>query len=606
MTNKTKLSLVASFLITTNTFGQTTEDLGTITVSSATKSEQSIQDVTSTVEVITKQELEAKHITTVSGALNLISGINYTRNGGLGTSTSIMLRGFDSKRTLVMIDGIRYNDATSASGAPFEHLMITDIEKIEVIKGAQSGIWGADASAGVINIITKKAKVGTHGSVLAEYGSYNTKKIGGDISHATKDFNIKASYQKIDTDGFSAKATKGTDLSSYEDDGYENDTANLKFGYNFNDTNKIDISQTIINAEGEYDANSANDSLATTKTDDTFSNVRFENISKFSTNEVYVNKSTFDREYNSYSTYSNAMTQSEFDGTVNEYGVNSNIPYGEGKDFVIVGVDYKNFEHENSIDKKFNNKGAFVTNSNYIDNIVLTESLRTDKYSAFEDKTTGKVGIKYNFEKDIYLSSNIGTAYNIPTLYQLYSYYGNTALTPENTTSTELTFAYKSTKVTYFYNSVEDMIDYNFSTSAYDNIDGKSKLKGLELDYKNDILKDTLFSLNYTLLSAKNEDGETLRRRADKTLKFGIDYFGIAKFHFNLNGEYIGDRYDSDDKQGEQTGRYTVMNLVANYSISSTVQTYVKIDNITDKEYQVVDGYATSERAGYAGVKVSF
>ena len=599
MTTKTKLSLVASLLIATQTFGQSTQDLGTITVSSATKSEQSIKDVTSTVEVITSYELEAKHITTVTQALNQISGINYTSNGGLGKSTSLFLRGFDSKRTLVLIDGIRYNDATSASGAPFEHLMITDIEQIEIIKGAQSGIWGADASAGVINIITKKADKGTHGSILAEYGSFSTKKYGANIAHATKDFNVKASYQKVDSDGFSAYQANGTDLDSYEDDGYENDTANLKFGYNINAENKIEVSHTIINAEGEYDSFNA-DADSTTKTEDAFSNIRYENITDFSKNEVYVNRSTFDREYVSSST-------SEFDGSVDEYGVNSNIPYGDGSDFVIVGFDYKKFEHLNSINKNFNNKAAFVTNSNIIDDkLVVTESLRADKYSAFDDKTTGKVGAKYNFEKDIYVSSNIGTAYNIPTLYQLYSVYGNASLKAENTKSIDASLGYKSTKVTYFYNTIEDMIDYSFSTSKYANIDGKSKIKGLEIDYKNNITRDILLSLNYTKLSAKNEDKETLRRRADQTLKFGIDYFGLPKFHFNLSGEYVGDRYDSDNKQGAQTGRYTVMNLVANYQVSKDIVTYVKVDNLTDKEYQVVNNYATSPRAAYAGVKVKF
>ena len=175
MQKKISTSLVASFLLaTTNLYS--VENLETITVTSATKSEQSIQNVTSNVEVITKEEIEERHFTTVSEALNTLSGINVTSNGGLGKGTSVFMRGFDSQRILVLIDGINYNDFTGISGAAFEHLMITDIERIEVIKGAQSGIWGADANAGVINIITSSAKEGTNSNILTEYGSYNTKK----------------------------------------------------------------------------------------------------------------------------------------------------------------------------------------------------------------------------------------------------------------------------------------------------------------------------------------------------------------------------------------------------------------------------------------------
>ena len=162
MQKNLSISLVASLLLATNLFSA--QNLETITVTSATKSAQSIKDVTSNVEVITKEEIEERHFTSVPEALNSLSGINVISNGGLGTSASVKLRGFDTKRVLVLIDGIRVNDVTGTSGAPFEHLMINDIERIEVVKGAQSGIWGADASAGVINIITSSAKEGFRGS----------------------------------------------------------------------------------------------------------------------------------------------------------------------------------------------------------------------------------------------------------------------------------------------------------------------------------------------------------------------------------------------------------------------------------------------------------
>ncbi|MGM0624112.1 MAG: TonB-dependent receptor, partial [Campylobacterota bacterium] len=155
-----------------------------ITITTASKSKQSIKDVTSDVAVISAMELEEKNIKTLSEALNLVSGISVTSNGGLGSTTSVNLRGNDNKRVLVLIDGMRYQDPSNSSGSIIAHLTLQDIEQIEVIKGAQSGIWGAEASAGVINIITKKAQKGTNANAHLEYGSFDTKRYGINITHA--------------------------------------------------------------------------------------------------------------------------------------------------------------------------------------------------------------------------------------------------------------------------------------------------------------------------------------------------------------------------------------------------------------------------------------
>lgn len=234
---KISTSLVASFFLATNLFS--TDTLETITVTSATKTEQSIKDVTSNIDVITTEEIEEKHYTTVVDALNTIPGISFTSNGGIGQPTSVYLRGMDSNKTLVLIDGIRYNDPTGLSGANFAHLMITDIERIEVIKGAQSSIWGADASAGVINIITKKAKEGTFTNISTEYGSYNFKKVNAGVSHKNKKFDVKLNVLRVDTDGFTSISPKGSDIDDFEDDEYKNTSIDLKAGYNFNENKGI-------------------------------------------------------------------------------------------------------------------------------------------------------------------------------------------------------------------------------------------------------------------------------------------------------------------------------------------------------------------------------
>ena len=610
MQKKISTSLVASLLLaTTNLFSA--QSLETITVTSATNSTQSIKDVTSNIDIITKEDIEEKHYSSVVDALNTIPGISFTSNGSFGASSSVYLRGNDSKRILVLIDGIRYNDITGLSGAPFEHLMIDDIEQIEVVKGAQSGIWGADASAGVINIITKSAKTGTHGNASVEYGSFDTKKYGMNLSHKTDKYYLKGSVYKTDTDGYSSFLVKksspnygkrGNELG-LEEDGYKNLTSSLKAGYNFDDSNKIDISHTIVDADNNFDGTSG-DSLNTANTKDQFSMVSYENKNNFATTDVSVKRSDFDREYY----YPATNSTSYFDGIVNEYGLKTNIPYQNDNAFVLLGTDYKTFEHKNELNEKYDNKAVFITNSNKFNDskTIITESLRKDAYDKFDNKTTGKVGVKQYIWNELNVSSNYGTAYNVPTLYNLYSIYGSKDINPESSKSYDLGVEYQGISATYFHTKIEDMIDFDTNTYKYGNIDGISTLKGYELAYKKDVLEDTFLNLNYTALSAEDNNGQELARRVKDQIGFGVDYYGIKDFHFNVNGQYVGDRYSGVNKTGAETGNYTVWNSVVNYDINKTYKAYLKVDNLFDKYYQTVDGYATAERSAYLGLKASF
>ncbi|MGB6329463.1 MAG: TonB-dependent receptor [Halarcobacter sp.] len=604
---KLTTSIVASLLIATNLYSV---ELSTITVTSATKSKQSIQDVTSNIEVITKEEIEERHFNSVSEAINTISGINVISNGGLGKATSVFMRGFDTQRILVLIDGIRYNDITGISGARFEHLMISDIEQIEIIKGAQSGIWGADANAGVINIITSNANKGTHGNINVEYGSYRTKKLNGKISHKNDNFDISLGLTRIDSDGFTAVAPRGKNIDNFEDDAYENTTINTKLGYNINDNNRIVFSHNRINSKSEYDKGAfgatteekANGKGYILETKNHYSSLNYNNKNKFSDVNVYTNYSKIDRDDEKGFT-------KEFDGTLREYGANIKIPYNNDS-FVLTGADYKVSRHKNNINKTLKNKGLFVTNSTKYNKFIFTQSLRYDNYDLFDNKTTGKVGIKYNYNKDVYITSNIGTAYNVPTFYKLYdNYAGFDNLQPETTKSFDLTLGYKDLTLTYFHNKINNMIEYNSNTFKYFNMNDDVTLKGIELAYKKEILEDLLLNLSYTYTNAKDDNKKQLQRRAKNSIKFGFDYYGIKDFHFNLNGEYVGDRVQYDFGTYDisaQTGNYTVWNSVINYNINEDLGIYLKLDNIFDKNYQTVDGYATAQRSAYVGLNYKF
>jgi vitamin B12 transporter len=617
MTIKSLSLITATLLLTTNIVAL--EDIGEITVVSATKSSQNIKEVTSNVDVITAQEIEERGYTTVTQALNSLAGVSFNSNGGLGQNTSLYLRGMSTNRTLVLIDGIRYNNVTSPSGAAYAHLMVGDIAQIEVVKGAQSGIWGADASAGVINIVTKKAQPGVHGSFYAEAGSFKTNKVGGDLSYSNETFYFKVAHNYVKTDGFSAFSPNGDDLDKYEDDGYRNNTTNIQAGLQINENNKIDITHTIIDAKVESDpydrtifAINPNGEY-NSEVKDTFSSVNFNHIDSFNELNIYAKNSKFDREY------LNDLYSPNFDGNVREYGINSKIPY-RNEDFALVGIDYKKFEHENDIDETYNNKGIFITNSNTFKGFmggktILTESIRYDRYSAFENKTTGKIGLKHIHEKieGLITSINYGTAYNVPTLYQLYSPYGNQGLNPEETKSFDVTVEYKDFTLTYFDTKIDDMIDFDMTTFTYGNIAGTSKINGLEAAYKITFFDTLLVNMNYThLFKAQDKDGEDLRRRAKDNFKIALDYYGIENLHLGVDAEYVGSRTDTGNSvwpapaPDVETGKYAVVNMTANYDITKQIEVYAKIENITDEYYQTVYNYSSSPRAFYAGVRAKF
>ena len=597
MQKKISSSLVASFLLaTTNLYSA--QNLETITVTSATKSTQSIKDVTSNIEVITKEEIEERHFSGVSDALNTLAGVNITSSGGVGQLDSLYIRGVEAKRILILIDGIRYNEPAGLSGAPLSQLSIDDVEQIEVVKGAQSGIWGADASGGVINIITSTAKKGFHGNGSVEIGSFNTKKYSLTLSNRTDLGYVKLNANRTDIRGFSSyEGTSGKrgDELGYERDGYNNNTYGVQAGINLFENDELNFSYKKINAKYEYDSS----------TSDNLTNVS--DLNHFFKSTSYIHNGE------SYNIKAN-MQQSKFDRTqgtftaqslVNEFGIQSTINYMDNSSLVL-GVNKQNFEHITD-ELKYQTEGLFISNTNtFFDKLILTQSLRYDNNTKFDEKVTGKIGTKFNFTEDLSIGGNYGTAYNAPTLSNL-SY--TSSLTPESTKSFDVNVEYKNFKVTYFETKTSDMIEYvanSWPNTQYENLKGDTTFKGYEFAYKKDIIEDMILNLNYTHLSAKDDDKQDLARRAKRQLGFALDYYGISKFHFNVNGQYIGDRYDKDNKDGAKTGNYTVWNSVINYDINKTFKAYLKVDNLFDKYYQTVSKYGTAERSAYVGLKATF
>ncbi len=573
------------------------------------------------MNVITAQEIEERHYTTVTEALNSLPGVSFTSNGGVGKTTSFNLRGMNSKHTLVLVDGVRYQDPSNTSGASIQHLIISDIERIEVIKGAQSGIWGADAAAGVINIITKEAKEGISFFGSQEFGSFNTSKTDLGLSYKNKDFYIKATHTDLKSNGFTTIAPKGEDINTFEDDGYSNKTSSLQAGVNVFENGKLEIGHTNIEGLSEYDSFAQpNDTSMKSDIQTKLSHVKYSHKIKNHTINVKHEISNFEREE-----IGTNFGVKNFNGKTTNSEISDQINYLE-EDFLLVGlneqkmdVDYLKVDSSSNNDN-YKSTGIFLTNSNrFFSNTIVTQSLRHDSYNNFDNKTTGKLGIKHITNFGLIIDGNYGTAYTTPSIIQVLNPFGaaNANLQAEETESFDISVEHHGLKLTYFDQKVDNLIDwydpdgFGGVLGQYANLSGTSNIKGYEIAYNATVFDSLALSLGYTNLDAKDKEGNDLLRRPKQSLKFGIDYYGIDKVHLGLNGEYVGKREDikfnPDFSQSSvDTGKYTLANFTANYEVDKHLSFYAKVDNITDEEYQTVYGYATSPRAVYAGMKLTY
>jgi len=595
---KHTLSLVACATLVAS-LGADTLTLEPIVVS-AIKTEQTLKNTTANVQIITAQELEEKHITSVIDALRTLGSVPVAQSGGLGQQSSFFQRGFTSANTVVMIDGIRYNDPTTTQGqAQLEHLMINNIDRIEIINGAQSGIWGANAVAGVINVITKRPTEKLEMTANVEYGSYATSKIGAAASQKINHLSYYVGVNQIKSDAFSAATPTGKNPDDYESDGYKNQTLNTKLFYDLTTNDTLGAQFNFIDAKTQYDpyATPNGDGRATSQIN------RLGNVSY---HHQLNHEDSIDASYaiTAFSKTDPVGTTKIFNGNNKEF--NAQIKHHYTTDgFIVTGVN--SLESTDIIRaKKLHSKGVFLTNTNRLDHLLLTESIRYDTYDLFNNKATGKAGAKYFFSTDTLLSANYGTAYRVPSLYELYATtYGNPNLLPETTKSFDATLQYKHLSATYYHNVIDNLIGYNPTTYVNEQALGKSHIKGYEIRYNNAIADNLEMGLSYNKLFAKNQEGKRLQRRPIENALASLTYCPTDKLSVGTTANYIGTRYDDLD-QTLQTGRYVLWGAVVNYDMSKTLTLYVKGENLSNRLYQEVDGYGTAGRSVYAGLNARF
>lgn len=595
----------------------------------------------STATVITSEEIDAKKQVFVQEVLKGVPGLYLTSNGGPGTSTSTYIRGADAKNTLVLIDGIMVNDPSSATrSANIGTLNVDNIERIEVVRGALSVLYGTNATAGVINIITKKGtdEPSIYGSV--EGGSYNTWKGTAGGSGAFQIFNFSASVSTMKTDGTSIADADNDDIlhdgNTSEEDGHENLTFSGKFGFDL--TPDFDINAVVRYSASETDLDDyySGGGFAQDQVDFwTTPNPNGLKRQKVEADEVYyradIHNFFLSRKVESTLYYqgsrhddegfdSSGDSSYEFKGDTQDFGWNGTYNCGNTNYFSLGLNRYDESFDNNTIDENQHVNSFYVQDQYFWGDILdIVAGLRYDDHESFGSATTYRVAPAVIIPSTATtLKFSWGTGYRAPSLFELYSTYGNPGLEEEKSDGWDagieqpLMDGRLTLGLTYFDMTYEDRIDYDFVTSTYNQLPGDTKTKGAEAFVQMTPVSDLDLMLSYTYTDTEDPDGEPLVRRPENKVTFNARYRFWDKGVCNLDVIWVDERaaldsaMDVDGNPVETLDAYIVVNLSAAYDILSWLQVYGRVDNLFDEFYEEAWSYATPGLSGFLGLRVTY
>jgi len=624
MNKRTLAILMAAMLASRTTQAEETllAYAGNEIVVSATKTLNSITDAGgSSVTVITEEEIRQSGKPTVIEVIKGSTGIDVASNGGPGSNSSIFLRGADAKYTLVLIDGVPVNDPADGTRSPnLSNLTADNISQIEIVRGPSSFLYGSGASAGIINIITKKAGEKPEAYVGVEGGSYGTYKYYGGANGRQGIVDYSVGFSRLKTDGFSSTDERNRFVNStglsFEKDGYENTGFSANVGVKLNDNLKIETVFRHTEASSEYD-NPGVDVIGNEQDSEQYSGrlslkMSYEPL----TSTLYYGFSSQDRSY-----LANGTLSSKYHGYLYEIGWQGDLKAAKNNT-VSVGL---NTQHElidqasyglfaSSIDNDMASNAIFLEDQWRIGNLRLVGGVRYEDNEKFGDKTTFRFAPSCGFG-DTVVKFSYATGFRAPSLYELYSTYGNEQLKAESSKGWDIGVEQKlsdglTVGTTYFSTEFDDRIAFDLSTWKYAQVDGRTRTEGLEsfVEWRPDA--PYTIAVNHTYTYTQDANDQELLRRPKNKIGFSFSWKASDKLRLNANLQWVGSRKDSGARndEGVVTGKldsYFLANISASYTLQQNVELYGRIDNLFDEYYEEAWRYATPGRSAYAGVKVT-
>ncbi|QLQ97417.1 TonB-dependent vitamin B12 receptor BtuB [Providencia alcalifaciens] len=583
-------------------------------VVSANRFEQPISSILAPVTVVTREDIDHWQSNTVIDVLRRLPGVDVAQNGGMGQQSSLFIRGTESRHVLVLIDGVRLNQAGISGSSDMSQIPISLVQRIEYIRGARSAVYGSDAVGGVINIITRRDNDGT--TLNAGIGSYGYQNYNGSTQQKIgENTTVTGAAAYTYTKGFDVEARGNTGGHPQPDkDGFLNKTLWLGVEHQFTPDVLAYARAYGYDNRTNYDASEFAGILADTRKlySRTYETGVKYHQEKYSTSLMgsysHVKDYNYDPRYGKYGKGSRADDSKQY-----------NVQWGNNYQFengtVSAGVDYQKQTIEAGTsslpnNESINNTGIYLTSQQAISAFTIEGAVRSEKHSEFGWHTTWQAGAGWEFIDGYQLIGSYATAYKAPNISQLYASapYGNPDLKPEESKQWEggvkgLTGPLNWQLVAYK-NEITNLIDAKAETNwGWQNV-GEATIKGIEW---NGDMDTGIFHHQLTYQYTDPRDDKTnkvLIRRAKQQIKYQLDW-NVANVDWGLTYQYIGSRYDKDFSQYDtSTGDYkrlklggvSLWDITAAYPITSHLTIRGKIANMFDKDYETAYGYRTAGR----------
>lgn len=570
-------------------------------VVTATRTETAKNQLSAAATVYTRSDIERLQAKTLPDLLRGTIGLDMSQTGGDGKNTNVYLRGTNSGHVLVLIDGIKIG-STTAGTSPFELLPMDQVERVEIIRGPQSSLYGSEAIGGVIQIFTRKGAQRDQPTVTLDAGggSYDTYRVAGTVSGKWKNAWYSVGSSGYGTHGFDAREPIpgffGFDQP--DNDGYENAAVNARAGYRFDNNAEVEafflrsIGTTDYDGYSEASTEFVNQVVGTSASVDILDNWR----SSLKLGQSADNNEQF---------APNGKYSSQFNSTRWNASWLNQIALSDQHQLVL-GSDYRLDEVESDtqyLETSRYDVGVFTElHSQLWTDHFINASVRYDHNEAFGDAVTGSFGWRFNWDYGISLVANFGNAFKSPSFNDLYfPNYGNPHLKPEESTSFESGLVgnhdWGQWEIRAYHTNIDNLITptvdpVTFNYSA-ENV-GKAQIDGIESEIGTEIL-GFRGKLTMNLLSPKNREQNTrLARRAEQTLAFDLSR-SIGSVDLGANVLAQADRFNDNTNLVRVAGFVTV-DLRAAYHINKNWMLSGKLNNLLDKQYQLVDTYNTADR----------
>ena len=571
-------------------------DLNEISIS-ANRVATPLQDVGSSVTVLSQDDISASSEAYVIDFITQVPGVNVSQNGPKGSTSGLTLRGLGLQYVKVLVDGIDIGDVSSIPVmANLSGIMLNEIDRIEILQGSQSALYGSSAIGGVISLTTKKATK-DETTLSLEAGSYGTVSLKAGKTFLSENSDVLVSGSYFSTDGFSAKA------DGIENDGYSSSRMSVIGNYYISDTNSVSVSMFKQDEDGDQDGYDPISFAFIDKTDEVYSNDSLGVAANLEMNTGSVVRNLHFNFFNIDRFYTGPYN---YEGTNLEVSWEEKRTVGEGA--LIYGIVADNERTLIEGLQKAINKSHIFSEYIFSDEakFSFTVSGRASGHSEFGGSSTGRINASYKLDNGTILRSSLGTGYRAPSLYELFApFYGNSSLQPETSVATdigvELPFVgdQAALSATIFETTISERIVYDNNTFAYGQSTESEKRAGYEigLNYKVNPRSEVNLSFTYT------DDGNGNRVQKVPESDFTLSARTELQSGVNLSGSFqsvmgLEDFVPLPD--------YNIVSVRGSYPLTENVNVYLRAENIFDTKYQTTSDYGTSGQAFYTGFTAKF